>query len=192
MADSETLIGSKLKLVPFKEEHITDTYIGWLNNLEINRFLEVRFVHQTYETVLAYISSFYGDAEKYMWGVYLKSTNDLIGTATLSDINRHHRWGALGLMIGEKEYWGKGYGTEIINLVVDYAFKRLGLHKVTAGTVAANQGSVKAFQKAGFEIEGKAKSNFYLDGKYHDSLYLGITEEDFQKNLNRNSPGVVA
>jgi ribosomal-protein-alanine N-acetyltransferase len=182
MAKLETLVGPNLRLTPFKEEHICERYLGWLNDPEVNRFLEVQFVPQTHETALAYVSSFYGEAEKYMWGVYLKSNNDLIGTATLSDINRNHRRGALGLMIGEKKYWGQGYAKEIINLVVGYAFKRLGLHKVVAGAVAANQGSIKAFQKAGFEIEGKLKSHFCLDGKYYDSLYLGITRDDFSGN----------
>ena len=178
MADLEVLVGSKISLIPFKKESISERYIGWLNDPEVNRFLEVRFVHQTYETVLAYVSSFYGDAEKYMWGVYPNNTDNLIGTATLSNIVRHHGSGIIGLMIGEKEYWGKGYGTEIIKLVVDYAFKKLSLHKVTAGAVAANKSSIKAFQKASFEIEGRAKSHLHLDGKYYDAVYLGRIKED--------------
>lgn len=182
MADLEVLVGSKFSLIPFKEEHISDTYIGWLNNSEVNRFLEVRFVRQTYETVLEYVRSFYGETEKYMWGIYPNDTNELIGTATLSDISRHHRRGIVGLMIGEKEYWGKGCGTETIKLVVDYAFRRLNLHKVTAGSIANNQGSVKAFQKAGFEIEGQVKSHVFLNGKYYDSVYLGVTRDKFLGN----------
>ncbi len=173
-----TLTGFRFSLIPFKEEHISERYIGWLNDAEVNRFLEVQFVHQTYETVLAYVSSFYGDTEKYMWGVYPNATDDLIGTATLAGINRNHGQGVIGLMIGEKEYWGKGYGTEIIKLVVDYAFKRLSLHKVTAGAVAINQASIKAFQKAGFEIEGRGKSHFSLGGEYYDVLYLGVIRDE--------------
>lgn len=183
MADLEILVGSKLSLIPFKEESISERYIGWLNDPEINRFLEVRFVHQTYETVLAYVNSFYGDAEKYMWGVYPNATNYLIGTATLSEINRNHGRGVVGLMIGEKEYWDKGYGTEIIKLVVDYAFKRLGLHKVMAGVIDGNQASIKAFQKAGFEIEGRGKSHLFLDGEYYDHIYMGIISENYLAKL---------
>jgi len=174
MADLTVLTGPKLKLIPFKEEHICDAYIGWLNDLEVNRFLEVRFVHQTRETVLAYVRSFYGDTEKYMWGIYPNDTNRLIGTATLSDINRYHRRGVLGLMIGEKECWGKGYGTEVIKLIVDFAFKKLNLHKVTAGAVADNIGSIKVFQKAGFEIEGRMKSHDFNDGVFRDAVYMGL------------------
>ena len=169
----KTLVGSKFSLIPFKEEHISDTYIGWLNDPGVNRFLEVQLVHQTYETVLSYVKSFYGDAEKYMWGIYTNDTNSLIGTATLSDINRHHGRGVIGLMIGEKKYWGKDYGTETIKLIVDYAFRILKLHKVTAGAVANNQGSVKAFQKAGFEIEGTLKSQLFYNGTYCDALLMG-------------------
>lgn len=178
MADSRILTGTRFSLIPFKEEHISERYIGWLNDPEVNRFLEVRFVHQTYDTVLAYVRSFYGDIEKYMWGIYPNDTTRPIGTATLSYINRHHQVGVIGLMIGEKEYWGKGFGTETIKLIVDYAFGGLGLHKVTAGAVADNRGSVKAFQKAGFEIEGEARSQFFLDGHYCNTLSLGIVNKD--------------
>ena len=167
------LTGSRLNLIPFKEEHVCDTYIGWLNDPDVNRFMEVRFVRQTRETVLAYVQSFYGDAENYMWGVYQKN-NDLIGTATLSDINRHHQRGVLGLMIGEKGCWGKGYGTEVIKLTVDFAFKKLNLHKATAGAIADNLGSIKAFQKADFEIEGRMKSQDFSDGVFRDVVYMGL------------------
>lgn len=185
MANLKTLVGSKFSLIPFKEEHISDTYIGWLNNPEINQFLEVRLVRQTYETVLAYVRSFYGDTEKYMWGIYPNGVNEMVGTATLYDINRHHGRGVVGLMIGEKDYWGKGYGTETIKLIVDYAFRILNLHKVTAGAVANNQGSVKAFQKAGFEIEGTLKSHFFYNGAYYDSLIMGRVNKDTSGMLGR-------
>ena len=178
MANLKTLAGSKLTLIPFREEHISAAYIDWLNNPEVNQFLEVRFVHQTYETVLAYVRSFYGDTEKYMWGIYPNDTNTMIGTATLSELNRRHGRGIIGLMIGEKECWGKGYGTETIKLVTDYAFKQLNLHKVTAGAVANNHGSVRAFQKAGFDTEGRAKSHIFFDGKYYDAVWLGMMNKD--------------
>ncbi len=178
MAELKVLTSSRLSLIPFKEEHISDDYIKWLNDPEVNRFLEVRFVHQTYETVLTYLRSFYGDTEKYMWGICPNDITRLIGTATLSNINHHHRLGVIGLMIGEKEYWGKGYGTETIKLVVGYAFRSLNLHKVTAGAVADNQGSVKAFQKAGFEIEGRAKSHSFCDGVYRDSVCMGMVNKE--------------
>jgi [ribosomal protein S5]-alanine N-acetyltransferase len=179
MAEPETLIGHKLSLIPFKEEHISEAYIGWLNNPEVNRFLEVRFVHQTYETVLAYVRSFYGDTEKYMWGIYPENNPCPIGTATLSNINRHHQSGAVGLMIGEKAYWDKGNGTTVIKLVVAYAFSRLNLHKVTAGAVADNLGSIGAFQKAGFKVEGRAESQDFSDGVFHDLVYMGLVNKDY-------------
>ena len=178
MADLRVLTGSRLKLVPFKEEHICDAYIGWLNDPDVNRFMEVRFVRQTHEAVLAYVQSFYGDAEKYMWGVYQKGNMFLNGTATLGYISRNHRRGMLGMMIGDKGCWSKGFGTEVIKLIIDFAFKELNLHKVTAGAIADNLGSIKAFQKAGFEIEGRMKSHDFGDGIFRDSVYLGIVNMD--------------
>ncbi len=77
-------------------------------------------------------------------------------------------------MIGEKGCWGKGYGTEVIELILDFAFNKLNLYKVTAGVVADNLGSIKAFQKAGFEIEGRMKSQDFSDGVFRDAVYMGL------------------
>jgi RimJ/RimL family protein N-acetyltransferase len=86
----ESLEGARFTLKPFNEEDISPQYIGWLNDPTVNRFLEVRFTHQTFETVLHYVRGFYQEEEKYMWGIYSNDTDKPIGTATLSAINRIH------------------------------------------------------------------------------------------------------
>ena len=67
---AEVLTGAKYCLMAFKEEHISEKYITWLNDPEVNRFTEFRFSHQSYETALEFVSSFYGKTEKYMLGIY--------------------------------------------------------------------------------------------------------------------------
>ena len=79
-------------------DHITEEYIGWLNDPEVNQYLEVRFIHQTRATVTGYVESFYGEAEKYIWGIYA-GIDQFIGTATLALINRIHGSGASALRL---------------------------------------------------------------------------------------------
>ncbi|MFC1874295.1 GNAT family N-acetyltransferase [Chloroflexota bacterium] len=181
MADLKTLVGSRFRLIPFQEEHISDTYIGWLNNPEVNRFLEVRHIHQTYETVLAFVRSFYGDTEKYMWSVYAKDINESIGTATLYNINRYHGSGEIGLMIGEKDYWGKGASDEAMELIARFAFQTLGLRRLTGGSYATNYGMNFTFKRSGFTLEGKLRQACLVSpGNYVDGYRWGLLVEEWQ------------
>lgn len=75
--------------------------------------------------------SFYGSTEKYMWGIYPNDSSDPIGTATLYDINRQHGSGEIGLLIGERNYWGKGASIEAIELIAQFAFETGGLRRLT-------------------------------------------------------------
>lgn len=165
----------------FQEEHISDRYIGWLNDPQVNRFLEVRHVHQTYDTVLAYVRSFHGDAEKYMWGIYPNNITDLIGTATLYDINRHHGYGEIGLMIGEKDYWGKGASTEAIELIAQFAFETLELRRLTGGSYASNRGMNFTYKMLGFTREGiLRKAHMLSPGVYVDGYRWGILVDEWR------------
>ena len=175
------LLGSQFSLIPFTEEHISDRYIGWLNDPQINRFLEVRLVHQTYETVLEFVQSFYGSTEKYMWGVYLNESSTMIGTATLYNINRHHGSAEIGLLIGEMDYWGKGASMEAIGLIAQFAFETLGLRRLTGGNYASNHGMNFTYKQLGFSLEGKLRQAYLLKpGIYVDGYRWGILAEEWR------------
>jgi RimJ/RimL family protein N-acetyltransferase len=85
-------------------------------------------------------------------------------------------------MIGEKNSWGKGYATEAISLLADFAFSKLNLHKLIAGCYEQNQGSLKAFQKAGLEIDGVRRKHWFSNGKYVDVYLLGKINSKEEKN----------
>jgi RimJ/RimL family protein N-acetyltransferase len=80
----------------------------------------------------------------------------------------------MGLLIGERAYWGRGIATEVISLVSRYAFDELKLRKVTAGCYDTNRGAIKAFEKAGFVREGLRKKQYLCNGEYVDHVMLGL------------------
>jgi len=84
-------------------------------------------------------------------------------------------------MIGRKEFWGKGYAFEAWNLLIGHAFLRLGLQKIVAGVVESNVASLKTLQKLGFQIEGRLRAEFWVDGEYRDVLRLGLLRDEFHK-----------
>ena len=177
------IIGEKIYLRGLERADLEGDYFQWLNDYEVTKFLESGRFPYTKEALEEYYRNTALSNNNVIFAIIDGETDKHIGNIKLGPINWITRISPLGIMIGNKDFWGKGCGTEAIRLVLDYAFKRLNLHKVTAGMAAIHQASIKAFQKAGFEIEGQAKSQFSVDGEYCDSLYIGITKEDFLKKF---------
>jgi len=172
------IVGEKIYLRGLERSDLTGDYFDWLNDREVTRFMDSGLFPNTVEKMEDFYRNTALSSDNAIFAIVEKKADKHIGNIKLGPINWISRIASLGIMIGNKESWGKGYATEAIKLVVDYAFKELNLHKVTAGVVAGNQGSAKAFEKAGFSVEGHAKSRFYLDGEYYDSLYLGIVSKE--------------
>lgn len=183
----ETLRGELFTLRRFTVEDISDRYIGWLNDPQVNRFLEVRFVTQTREIATAYVSSYYTGVEKYMWGIYPNGVSELIGTATLHNIDRNHESGDVGLMIGSKVYWGKGASDDAIELIANLAFETLGLRRLSAGTSSPNLGINFTLKRLGFTHEGTLRKAYSDDsGNYMDGYRWGVLAEEWRA---RRQPG---
>jgi len=168
----------RLYLREVRPSDVNETYYRWMNDPEITRYLETRFIPQSIENIRDYVISMQGDADNCFFAILLREKDRHMGNIKLGPIRWTHRLGEISLIIGEKECWGKGYATEVIELIVQHAFETLNLHKVTAGCYSTNTGSIKAFQKAGFEIEGKRKDHFYDRGTYVDHILFGRINSD--------------
>jgi [ribosomal protein S5]-alanine N-acetyltransferase len=104
--------------------------------------------------------------------MFLKETQTHIGNIKIGSINWQHRYGDVGLLIGDKNSWGKGIAAEAISLVTQYAFEELNLHKLTAGMYEQNIGSYKAFIKAGYQEVGRFKQHYFSHGEYVDGIVV--------------------
>ncbi len=171
------LTGDKLYLRSLESADLDGEYFDWLNDGEVTKFLASGVFPMSKEKMEEYYRNVVLSSDNVMLAIVDKKSDKHIGNIRLGPINWISRIAELGVMIGDKEFWHKGYSTEAIKLLVEYAFHRLNLHKVTAGVIAENQASVRAFEKAGFAIEGRGKSQFFLDGEYCESLYMGIIRE---------------
>jgi [ribosomal protein S5]-alanine N-acetyltransferase len=115
----------------------------------------------------------------YSFGICLKPKAELIGRVTLSNIVRGVFQNTdMGYFVGEK-YNGHGYATSSIKLVLRFAFKEIGLHRVAAGTLKHNFASMRVLEKAGFRREGLAQRYLKIDNKWQDHYLFGITSEEF-------------
>ncbi len=96
-----------------------------------------------------------------------------IGGIGINWLSAHHRVADLGAVIGERAYWGGGYGTDALLLVVDYAFNWLDMRKVWLGTMSLNARVVRQMEKVGFALETRQREGTVADGRWHDVLTFG-------------------
>jgi ribosomal-protein-alanine N-acetyltransferase len=156
---------------------VNRSYCNWMNDPEVNKYLESRFEKWSIKKLKIYVSEIKKNPDCIFLAIIAKGKNKHIGNIKIGPINRFHKFADVGIVIGEKSFWGKGIATEAIRLVVDYAFHKLGLHKLTAGAYRCHSRSKRAFEKAGFSVEGVRRKHYLCDGNYVDGVLLGIVRK---------------
>jgi ribosomal-protein-alanine N-acetyltransferase len=114
-------------------------------------------------------------------GVALAESNLIIGKVTLFQLDRQNRRAEIGYVM-DRRHWGKGYMTEAMEWLLDYAFDVLKLHRIEADTDPDNIPSLALLEKFGFSREGLFYDRWWVHGKWHDSVMLGLLENDYRKN----------
>ncbi len=170
---AKILRGEKCSIRPIALSDVTSKYVRWLNDKEVNQYLESRFSRATLPGVRAYIKKAIKDSDTYLFAIIDSKTGEHIGNIKLGPVNLHHQCAEIGFFIGEKSFWGKGYASEAIRLIEQFAFNDLKLHKLTAGAYANNIGSVKLLEKCGFKKEGVMKDNCFFEGGFVDGIRFG-------------------
>lgn len=166
---------------------VSDKYIGWLKDIEINRWMEIEWYskNNTVETCLEFVESSNQDPHTHLMGIFLPQDMNHIGNIKLYSRQPEHGKGELGIVIGEKKYWRFGYGSEAIEAFSMWAFNTLHLERLEAMVHEKNVGSLRAFKRAGFLVEGYLRNNANpppsIEGPRRSSYILGLIRED--KNL---------
>lgn len=116
--------------------------------------------------------------EQYSFGIYLNEAGELIGSVTLFEVLRGPLQSCFIGYALDKHRNGKGYMTEAVQLVVSYAFDELKLHRIEAGVMPHNIGSIKVLEKSGFHKEGIARKNVKINGRWEDHQVLAIVNDN--------------
>ena len=104
----------------------------------------------------------------------------IIGFIGLADIQWNNGDAWVGIGIGERSDWGKGYGTDAMRVLLRYAFTELNLHRVSLGVFDYNPRAIRSYEKAGFKHEGREREQLHRDGSRADGLYMGILKEEWE------------
>ncbi len=168
------ITGEKICLREVRPSDVNENYYNWMNDPVVTAYLESRYYPNSIEFLTEYVRKLDGDRNTIFLAIVLKENSKHIGNIKLGPINWINRIGDIGILIGVKNCWGKGYASGAIKLMSQYAFNTLNLHKITAGCFESNKGAVKAFQKSGFAREGVLEEHYYCNGEYRDITLLGL------------------
>jgi [ribosomal protein S5]-alanine N-acetyltransferase len=165
-----------LTCLPFRKEHLSARYLGWLNDAEVNRYSRRRFVQTSKEDALRFLSSLQSTDQ--IMAITLRANGEHIGNLQLGPLDLDESHGEVRILIGEKSQWGKGYATQAIHGACCYYFQALGLHRVEA--MSCNPGFIRAVRRLGWKEEGCMRERF-LDGTARlDYRIFGILSSEFE------------
>ncbi|HLG93648.1 MAG TPA: GNAT family protein [candidate division Zixibacteria bacterium] len=171
------LKGKKTILRPLRKSTDFELCLRWINDPDVNQYLLV-FFPVTEKKEKDWFDHLANNPHEVVLGIETLD-GKLIGTMGLHRINSKDRTAMTGALIGEKEYWGKGYGTDAKMTLLDYAFNTLNLRKINSSVYAFNKRSLKYNLKCGYKVEGIRKRQTFRNGKYHDEILIAVFKEDW-------------
>lgn len=180
------LVGENIYLSPRSaaEKEDVELFTEWLNDFETTDYIgrtsqiisieaEKEYLEKTSNTDVSFL-------------IIRKSDDTLIGTVGLEQIDYINRIATLGIFIGEKTDRSKGYGTEAIKLLLDFAFNYLNLNNVKLDLLAINERALACYKKCGFKEYGRRRKCRYINGKYYDIISMDILSEEFKEDYIKN------
>lgn len=179
------IMGQLIYLRPLSPDDLNETYLAWLNDAEVNRYLETGIFPYTRQELEKFYAQIAGARDQVLLAILEKNSHQHIGNVKLGPINWIHRKATFGILIGEKQFWGKGIGAEATRLMIEYGFFRLNLHRIELGVYAEHQAAVRSYQKIGFQVEGQFREAQFHEGKYKDSLWMGLLRSDYRREDDR-------
>lgn len=174
----DLLAGRLVRLTAFNPEADAVLIAGWSRDTEYHRLGDdgwayPQSVKQVRERLERHSDRSFGFAIRTL------SDDRLIGDIGVWIESWAHREGWVGIGIGERDYWGNGYGTDAMRVMLRFAFAELNLQRVSLGVYAYNPRAQRSYEKAGFRHEGVVRGDCHRDGRHWDSVFMGILRDDW-------------
>ena len=169
--------GELVRLVPLNKEKHLENAVLWLNDPEVTQWLLIGDYPLTKLAEEAYFDRFNEVNEKDVAWAIETLEGKHIGFSGLHEINQFHKTAISGTVLGDKEAWGSGYGTDAARVRARYAFEVLGLRLILSGILDGNTRSLRMQEKVGYQIVGKVPKRFWKRGAYRDQILTLLTPE---------------
>jgi RimJ/RimL family protein N-acetyltransferase len=175
--------GELVRLTAEDPQTIAEAFNRWQRQSEYWRLLasEPAYTHSVRATKAWIEKEVEQDPPSFsMFVIRTLEDDHLIGETGLDAVRNGHGDTFVGIGIGEREYWGKGYGTDAMRIVLRYAFSELNLHRVSLDVFEYNPRAVRSYEKAGFQHEGRARGVLHRAGRRWDLIYMGILRQEWE------------
>jgi UDP-4-amino-4,6-dideoxy-N-acetyl-beta-L-altrosamine N-acetyltransferase len=171
---ASTLHGRITRLRRIEREDIP-TFVRWFGDPDVREFLLLNRPISMAEEEQWFAQQLQSrDSEVFA----IETTDGVhIGNTGLHDINWLHRNAEMGIVIGEKQYWGKGYGSDAARVLLRFAFDEMNLHRVQLTVYEDNVRAIRAYEKCGFRQEGRLRDAIFRKGRYYDMLLMSILSD---------------
>jgi len=177
------IYGDGVRLRAIEREDIP-TFVRWFNDPEVKDFI---LMHRPMSLAdeERWFESLADRKDEFIFAVeaLIDERWVHIGNVGLHDVDWKNSHAMFGIALGEKHYWGQGYGTQATKTMLRYAFQELNLHRVELEVFAYNPRAIRCYEKAGFRHEGTRRQSHFHNGHYHDSHRMGILREEFEQAI---------
>ena len=169
------LPGEKVYLSPMCLDD-AEAFTEWFNDLGTSRFLTLASAQITLHGEREHLVAL---SKGQVYSIIERGTDRLLGNCGLVEIDQTSRSAEVGIFIGPADARGKGYGTEALRLLCDYAFNALGIHSIMLRVYAYNTRAIASYRKAGFKELGRRRQAHFYAGAYHDIIMMDLLAEEF-------------
>ncbi|MER3398817.1 MAG: N-acetyltransferase [Chloroflexota bacterium] len=174
------LIGDRVRLRGIEREDLP-TFVRWFNDPEVRQYLmmyepmSMAKEERWFEEMLEHKNDFVFAIEAQIGEQWVH-----IGNVGLHRIDWKNRTAMFGIALGEKAYWGQGFGTDATRTMLRFAFEELNLHRVELEVFDFNPRAMRSYEKAGFRHEGTRRQALFRHGRYHDVHLMAILQSEYQ------------
>jgi len=173
----EVIKGEKIILKKISLQDVTEEYLSWLKDEEVMEGIETS--NYTYEKLYSYIENVLKDKNTEMFTIRDKNSNKHVGNIKIVNdfFNRHSE---MGILIGDKNYWRKGVGTEACKLIINYVFEFHKMNKIWLAVHSSNISAYHLYKKLGFKEEGCLKEHVFKNGKFIDKYLMALFQREWK------------
>ena len=186
----EVIPGERIFLSQVSREDVP-LYARWFSDLEMTAYTGALGTSFLPEHEQEWFDNLVKRHTDRTFSIVVREGQRMIGNVGLMSVNHQHGTAELGIAIGDKSAWGRGYGSEAVRLIADYGFTFLGLHTIYLWHASFNERGHHAYLKAGFKVAGRLRGVILFDGRRYDRIVMDITREEFGPSRLRGLIGQI-
>jgi RimJ/RimL family protein N-acetyltransferase len=175
----DSIEGSLVRLRRHVPENL-ERFRHWYADPEIARLARYQEAPMRPEEIERFFAARVVGPDAMAMAIHERATDRLVGTCAFSQLDGDNGSALYHITIGEKDAWGRGFGSEATQLMLDHAFGVLGLHRVALFVFEFNERAIRAYQRCGFILEGRSRESIFRDGRWWDEIAMSVLESDWR------------